>query len=334
MPQPTPSALTPKPINAPSLDLVPGALREELTGIIDDTQAYLSLQVADSTRRAYTGDWTVFQRFCDEFQLPSLPAAPSTVALFLAREARAGRKVSTLDRRAASIRLAHRTEGLDPPTDDELVKAVLRGIRRKHRSQPGKKAPVLADQLLAMVALADPGTLTGARDRALLLLGFGAALRRSELVGLQVENLEFVQKGLRVHILQSKTDQEGRGQVVPVTRGTDACPVAAVAHWLALAGIEEGPVFRRVFKDARVAGKALSAYSVAVIVKRYAERLGLDPASFAGHSLRSGFLTSAARNHASLHKMMEVSRHKEPKTVMGYIRDAEEFDDHAGDGLL
>lgn len=316
------------------LELVPSALQDDLAAIIDDAQAYLSLQVAGSTRRAYDADWAKFQGFCRRYDLSPLPAAPSTVALFLSSEAADGRKVSTLERRAAAIRLEHRTYGHASPTDDELVKAVLRGIRRKHRSQPAKKAPILAEQIREMAAVANPETLSGARDRALLLLGFAAALRRSELVALQVKDLEFVKEGLRLHIPQSKTDQEGRGQVVPVARGTRACPVTAVTHWLAVSGIEEGPVFRRVFKDALVGEKPLSAYSVAIIIKRYAEKLGLDPALFAGHSLRSGFLTSAARNHASLAKMMDVSRHKEPKTVMGYIQDVEQFDDHAGDGLL
>ena len=310
------------------------ALQAELAETIEDAQAYLSLQVAESTRRAYQTDWAAFTRFCERYHLVLLPAEPSTVVLFLTREAKAGRKVSTIERRMAAIRLAHRTDGFDSPTDNALVKAVLRGIRRKHRSRPVKKTPVLAEQVRQMAIVADSETLSGARDRALLLVGFGAALRRSELVALRVEDLEFVQEGLRVHIPQSKTDQDGLGHVVPVPCGSEACPVEAVQRWLEVAAISEGPVFRRVFKNVRVGDAALTGRSVALIVKRYALKLGLDQAMFAGHSLRSGFLTSAARNHAQVKKMMEISRHKEPKTVMGYIQDAEEFEDHAGDGLL
>ena len=184
-----------------------------------------------------------------------------------------------------------------------------------------------------MVLLASNG-LTGLRDRALLLVGFAGAFRRSELVALDVEDLEETDAGLRVRIKRSKTDQEGQGVTVGIVPGKVACPVLAVREWLAHAGIASGPVFRPIAKGGRLVAARLSDRSVANIVKAYAARLQLDPGLFAGHSLRSGFLTSAAARGASIFNMMDVSRHKSVDTLRGYVRDAEIFRDHAGAGLL
>jgi len=172
------------------------------------------------------------------------------------------------------------------------------------------------------------------RDKALLLLGFAGAFRRSELAQLNVADLEFRPEGLRVIIRRSKTDQDGAGQILAVVRGNKACPVAALEAWLAHAEITDGPVFRPVLKGGRVLPERLSSQSVALIVKRHAERVGYNPALFSGHSLRAGFLTSAAARGASLFKMMDVSRHRSADTLRIYIRDAEAFKDHAGAGLL
>jgi integrase len=179
-----------------------------------------------------------------------------------------------------------------------------------------------------------PDTAAGQRDRALLLLGFAGAFRRSELAALNVADLEFRPEGLRVTIRRSKTDQEGAGQVVAIVRGHKACPVAAVETWLAFAQITQGPLFRPVSKGGQVLAGRLTPHSVGLIVKRHAEAAGFDPALFSGHSLRAGFLTSAAARGASLFKMMDVSRHRSADTLRIYIRDAEAFKDHAGAGLL
>jgi len=174
----------------------------------------------------------------------------------------------------------------------------------------------------------------GKRDRALLLLGFALAARRSELVALDVADLKECPEGFRVTIRRSKTDQEAAGAVVAVWRGSIACPVAAVKEWLAAANIVDGPVFRQVRKGGRLLPDRLSPQNVALIVKAYAKRLGLDPHAFSGHSLRAGFLTSAAARGASLFKMMDVSRHRSVDTLRGYVRDADAVRDHAGAGLL
>jgi site-specific recombinase XerD len=176
--------------------------------------------------------------------------------------------------------------------------------------------------------------LTGLRDRALLLIGFGGALRRSELVALDVADIEETETGLLVMIRRSKTDPEGQGATIGIARGDVAYPVKALRAWLAAAGIEAGPIFRPIDMAGTVRASRLTCRSVANIVKAYAERAGLDPAVFSGHSLRAGFLTSAAGKGASIFKMMDVSRHKSVDTLRGYVRDAELFKDHAGTGLL
>jgi site-specific recombinase XerD len=255
------------------------------------------------------------------------------VAAFLAHEAGNGTKPSTLGRRVAAIRNAHKLAHLDTPTDSEAVKATLRGIRRTVGAAKVRKAPAVAAKVRSMVALA-PERLTGLRDRALLLLGFAGAFRRSELVALDVADIAETENGLLVSIRRSKTDQDGEGVTVAIARGDVACPARALREWLDAAGIETGPIFRAINMAGMVAAGRLTDRSVANIVKAYAELAGFDATTFSGHSLRSGFLTSAAAKGASIFKMMDVSRHKSVDTLRGYVRDAELFKDHAGAGLL
>jgi site-specific recombinase XerD len=211
----------------------------------------------------------------------------------------------------------------------------MRGIRRTIGSARVRKAPAVAAKMLGMVMVATaPDKLAGLRDRALLLLGFAGAFRRSELVALDVADIEETEAGLRVTIRHSKTDQEGQGVTIAIARGDVACPVKALREWLAAACIVGGPLFRPINKAGTLAASRLTDRSVANIVKGYAERAGFDASTFSGHSLRSGFLTSAAANGASIFKMMDVSRHKSVDTPRGYVRDAELFKDHAGAGLL
>src|SRR5919204_198374 len=193
------------------------------------------------------------------------------------------------------------------------------------------KAPAVVTDLERML-LKLPNTRVGLRDRALLLLGFAGAFRRSELVALNVADLEETEDGFRVTIRKSKTDQEGQGQTIGIMRGSAACPVRAVKAWLATAGISEGAIFRPV--PGEVAAERLAPRAVANIVKKYARQLGLPINDFSAHSLRSGFLTSAARRGASVFKMRDVSRHTSMDVLQGYVRDAELFHDHAGAGLL
>jgi integrase len=232
-----------------------------------------------------------------------------------------------------AILYAHKLAGHDSPTNAEPVKATMRGIRRSVGTAPARKSPATAEKICAMAATM-PGGLIGLRDRALLLLGFAGAFHRSELVALNVADIQECEAGLRVHIGRSKTDQEAQGvhHWHCVRRG--GRPVRAIKAWLEAAKIADGPLFRSIAKGERVSSVRLSDKSVADIVKRYVSRLGLDPAAFGGHSLRSGFLTSAAAKGASIFKMMDTSRHKSVDTLRGYVRDADLFRDHAGAGLL
>jgi site-specific recombinase XerD len=317
------------PAVVPGTSAVPIELQEDL----EATVSYLAREKAPATRRAYGSDMALFSAWCASRRLSALPARPETVAVFLASQAKGGVKAATLSRRVAAIRDAHRNEGLDSPTDADQVKAVVRGIRRTVGTAQSKKAPATAERVIAMVQVA-PTSLGGLRDRALLLLGFAGAFRRSELAGLTVSDLEEVGEGLRVTLRRSKTDQEGAGRVVPIPRGAVACPVAATRAWLDAAEITEGPVFRSLGKGSRVVPSALSTRSIGQIVQRHAERVGLNPKEFGGHSLRAGFLTSAAARGANLFRLMDQSGHRSVESVRGYVRRAEEFKDHAGMGLL
>ena len=310
--------------------LLPGALT---TAEIDATVAYAEAEKAQATRRAYASDWRDFAAWCASRGATALPAHVGIVAAYLSSLASDGRKASTIGRRAAAIAYHHKLAGHEPPTNAEGVKVVLRGIRRTIGAAKQGKAPATADVLTSMLVLC-PDSMIGKRDRALLALGFAGAFRRSELVALQVEDLTETPDGLRVLIRHSKTDQEGQGQEVAIPRGYRLRPVEAVQAWLAAAGITSGPVFRAVALGGRVSDDALADDSASRIVKRYARRVGLDPASYAGHSLRAGFLTSAAESGASVFKMSEQSRHRSLDTLRGYIRRADLFKDHAGAAFL
>jgi site-specific recombinase XerD len=313
---------------------------------------FAKAEKAPSTRKAYRGDFAAFQAWCAAGDVPALPAAAETVAAFLSAEADRGVKASTIGRRLAAIRYAHRLAGLPSPTEVEAVRAVIRGIRRTIGTATTPKAPATNDRLLVMLASqkmeshrgkwvvesqgrrgANGASLASLRDKALLLLGFAGAFRRSELVALDVADIEESAEGIRVTIRGGKTDQERTGSIVAIVRGSVACPVEALKAWLNAANVCEGAIFRRVNKAGKL-GDRLTAQSVALIVKACAKRAGLDPKSFSGHSLRSGFLTSAARRGASVFKMMDISRHRSVDTLSGYVRDAELFRDHAGSGLL
>lgn len=309
------------PLAAPAADELALALK------------FASAEKSPSTRRAYRIDFHVFRKWCGARKLNALPADPATFATFLASEAKRGLKASTIVRWVAGVSYAHLLAGHEPPGQSEIVKATLRGIRRTIGAAPNRKEPITAERMCAMVKLA-PNSLNGLRDSALLLVGFAAALRRSELVGLDVIDLKETKAGLCLHIRTSKTDQERLGQIIAVAPGKTACPIKALKAWLIAAEITTGPIFRPIFNGGRVSTNRLSDRTVAEIVKAYAKRAGIDPTAVSGHSLRAGFLTSAAQNGVSIFKMMEVSRHKSMDTLRGYIRDIELFRDHAGTGLL
>ncbi|MGI4793647.1 MAG: site-specific integrase [Janthinobacterium lividum] len=327
-----PSKAKPTPLPAVLLaagSLVPAFAQAERDG----ARAYRQNEKSVSTRRAYASDFRIFADWCQARGVTCLPADPETVATFISGEAAAGTKASTIGRRLAAIRYAHRLAGQPTPTDAELVGVTMRGIRRTIGAAKVKKAPATAPRINEMLQHI-PDTLTGKRDRALLLLGFAGAIRRSELVALQVADLELSDDGARVLIRRSKTDQEGHGRIIGIPAGGRLQVVEAVIAWLAASGITAGPIFRPINRHGQVLPAALTGTTVAAVVKAYAGRSGLDPATFSGHSLRRGFLTSAAQHGATLAKMKAVSGHKSTDVLMGYVDDAEMFRDHAGSAFL
>ena len=295
--------------------------------------AFALAEKAEATRRAYRSDFRIFSDWCRARGIEPVPAPPEAVAAFLAAEATAGARASTIMRRAAAIRYAHALAGADPPTANETVRATIRGIRRTVGTAPAQKAPATADLVREMVSKCGDD-MRGKRDRALLLLGFAGAFRRSELVALDVADLTWTPEGMRVLIRSSKTDQERVGQEIAVPAGTRLRPVEAVRAWIGAAGISGGPLFRRVRRGGHPGDRALSDDAVAAVVKRYALLAGMRPQDYAGHSLRAGFLTSGAEAGASIFKLMEVSRHVSVDTLAGYVRRADLFRDHAGGRFL
>jgi site-specific recombinase XerD len=281
---------------------------------------YARANRAQNTMRAYRAAWRAFAAWCEAEGRPALPADPLTVADYLAFAAQA-HKASTLAVHLAAIAAAHKAAGQPDPTADERVAATMRGIRRVHGQPPVQREPLTLDDLRALVRTCGDD-LPGLRDRALLLVGFAAALRRSEIVALDVEHVR-INGTLRITIARSKTDQEGQGVVKTIPRLADQelCPVRALRAWLDAAGIASGPVFRSVNRWGKV-GKRLSAYDVARIVKRRAEAAGLDARMLAGHSLRAGFATVAALAGLDAVAIAEVTGHRSLDTLRRYIRAA------------
>jgi site-specific recombinase XerD len=316
-----------------ALTTITANLPVSLQGTADQARQMIRNRHSESTRRAYAGDVMAFQQWAEQHGQQVLPASPETVALFITAQAEQQLAAATITRRLAAIRYLHRESGHANPCDCELVSGVMAGIRRTVGAAQRQVAPATADRLKAMLdACGD--TLQGKRDRALLAVGFGGALRRSELAGIQLDDIEFTQEGLRIRLRQSKTDQDGRGQTVPVLDGRNLQVKAALENWLAASGITSGPVFRTLGKGDRVLPTAISGRSIADVVKRRAAQAGLDPEQFSGHSLRAGFLTSAAGAGASTFSMMAVSRHKKVDTLATYIRTAQQFRDHAGQAFM
>ena len=310
-------------INQPA----PAELRRELAL----AEGYAASALAPSTRRAYERDWLVFATWCAERGARAIPAAPASVAAFLASEADRGFRPVTIGRRAAAIAAAHRAQDRPNPCDSGAVAAVMSGIRRQHGTRPLRRAaPLELDPLARLLDPIDASTLAGRRDQAMLLLGFAAALRRSELVALDVEDLEFdTARGLKIVIRGSKTDQERAGATVavPYARTSDRCAVRALQAWLAAGAIHRGPVFRQMRRGDKLTDRRLSDQSVALIVKRRAQAAGLPPTFLSGHSLRAGYATAAAAAGVEERKIANVTRHKNLPVLRGYIRAATAFDD-------
>lgn len=320
----------------PEVSLVPES--DGLEGLVLKARAFAAASKAVSTRCAIGSDWRDFEAWCRQHRLASLPAAPETVALYLTDRA-STLAPQTLTRRLTAITQAHRAagyvNGLSPAsTKQPVVGAVLHGIRRvKGVAQQGKQA-LLTEQIRALTAACGED-LQGLRDRALLLVGFAGAFRRSEIVAIDRSGLEFTEDGVIIRIGRSKTDQVGVGRVVGIPFGSDpeTCPVRALARWLAAGGISKGPVFRAVNQKGRLSPNRMHPDSVAYLIKRAARRAGFDDEVLAGHSLRSGHVTQAARNGVGERVIMDQTGHRSTATLRKYIRQGELFLENAAAGL-
>jgi integrase len=331
------------------MDIPPPALPTATTG--QDTAAlvvatdreiatarlYLDASRAAATRKAYAGDWGRFETWCRARDTPALPAPPALVAVYLATLAGNGLAPPSIARALAAIADRHRQAGQIAPHRAEgggVVTDVLAGIRRSRVGGPDRKAAADADIIMQLLWSIEGQDLAAIRDRAVIAFGMALAARRSELVALDVADLMWEPIGLRVRIRRSKTDQEGQGATVAVPEGRRLTPLTHLRAWLEAAGITEGPVFRPLWKGGSLRPARLSDHAVARIVQARALAAGLDPTRYAGHSLRAGFVTAAAKGGVDVWKIQQVSRHKWMQVLAGYVRDARLFDDHAGDGFL
>jgi site-specific recombinase XerD len=294
-------------------------------------QTYIHAAKAPATLRAYQADWRHFAEWCRANNLSPLPAVPDTVALYLSESSNLLRP-GTLNRRLTSINKVHRAAGHPAPAlaDDLIVGETLKGIRRVHGTEQAAKQPLFTGDLRRMVAVLPDG-LIGARDRAILLLGFAGAFRRSELARLETREVRETQEGLVVRVSRSKTDQEARGREVAIPYGSDpaTCPVRACRAWLAAAALQDGPLFRRIDRHAHLNSRPLHKDSIGQIVKRAALAAGLDPKLYAGHSLRAGFCTQAYMNGAREFDIMRQTGHRSLETLRKYIRGRSLFRDNA-----
>jgi site-specific recombinase XerD len=315
-----------------------GPIREEGADVIpspplEQVREFIRASKAENTIRGYQSDWRAFCTWCEPHGLCPLPASPETVASYIAECA--GRlKVGSIQRRLNAIAEAHKAVGLESPTHHAIVANTMKGIRRTKGTAPVQKAPTLTDNIRAMVDASDIG-LIGIRDSALLLLGFAGAFRRSELVGLDLEDCAFGKDGLTVTLRRSKTDQESAGRKIGIPYGSnpETCPVRNCQAWIEQVGIATGPLFRSLNRHGQVQEGRLSGVDVARVVKKLAERAGLDPAKYAGHSLRAGHATSAAIAGASERSIMKQTGHRSVQMVRRYIRDGSLFRENSAGKL-
>jgi integrase len=294
----------------------------DFTAALQHAQSFAAHGYAQNTRQAYASDWRQFTSWCHDHQRRSLPATAETILGYIG--ALADRvSVATIDRRLCGIAFYHRQARQPDPTDDPEVAVVLRGLRRKNGTAPAVKAPI-ATVLLRELVIACGDSYRGKQERAVLLLGFAGAFRRSELVALTVADVTLVPEGMLVRVRRSKTDQEGAGLVKGIPRGThpETCPVQAVQGWLKASGIRAGLIFRALDARGNRTRRPMPAYQVGRIVQRAVRKHGLDATAYGGHSLRSGLVTAAAQAGVAERVIMQQTGHTDVRSMRRYIREA------------
>jgi integrase len=295
----------------------------------------LTKSLSPHTTKAYKDDWADFERFCAASCHVAFPATVYVLKVYCSDRATKVSK-STLNRRIAAISRKHReVDGVFNPVRDSTFRLLMSGLRRKNHTPQIQKKALLVEDLVEILGQIDTDTPQGLRDRALLLIGFAGALRRSELVALNRDDIEIGRQGIVIKIRQSKTDNEGQGQEVAIPRGRRpaTCPVTQLEAWLAELGAQQGPIFVRVRRHGVITDQRLSDAAVAVLVKSYVGHAGFEAKDFSGHSLRAGLATSAAMAGQSDRQIMAQTRHKSEAMVRIYIRKGTLFLDNVVSSL-
>lgn len=331
--------------------------RPTLGALVASAAKYGKSTITEETRRQHEREFAKFARWCAEYSLASCPTTPETVMLYLAALADGNVRVEWVTRggdkvvrqrplKAGSIEGAYvrlvqalRARGQDWPQAHPGIAKVMKGIRVRLGTKKRRAAPLeIGDLKKCMSVLRDRrfDDLVACRNRSILALGFWGAFRRSEIVGLNVTDLDFVDRGMVVHVRRSKTDQVAEGQevAIPFAKDPSICAVRLTQDWIKRAELKTGPLYRRIDPRSDAIGdKPMWSDVVADLMKELAEKTGLDPEKFSGHSLRAGFATTAAAAGKSLHNIMRQTRHKDQRVAMTYIRHGSLFRENAADGL-
>ena len=306
----------------------------DIKALQEETLLNLKSSKANNTVRAYKSDFNDFGLFCAKNGFKSLPTEPKIISLYLTYLSTKNIKMSTLKRRLVSISVIHRLKGHYVDTKHPSIIENIMGIkRRKGSTQRGKK-PILINNLKTIINVIDEYNkeeIKRLRDRSIILIGFSGGFRRNEIVSIDYDDLDFVQEGLKMNVRRSKTDQFGEGFVkaLPYFNNQLYCPVVSLKDWLNISKIASGPVFRRFNKGSSLSEKRLTDQSVALLIKEYLNLAGIDSKNYSGHSLRSGFATSAAESGAEERNIMAMTGHKSTEMVRRYIKEANLFKNNA-----
>jgi len=289
---------------------------------------------APNTIRAYQSDFNDFQLFCSENELRSLPSEPKVVSLYLTHLSTNEAKISTLKRRLVSLGVIHKLKGYYLDTKHPSIIENIMGIKRRKGSYQKGKKPLLINNLKLLINVIDKENnkeIKKLRDRSIILIGFSGGFRRNEIVSLDYEDLDFVTEGLKINIKRSKTDQYGEGSIkaLPYFDNSQYCPVVSLKNWLEKSEVKSGPLFRRFLKGSKLSENRLTDQTVALVIKKYLQLAGIDSKNYSGHSLRSGFATSAAESGAEERSIMTMTGHKSTEMVRKYIKEANLFKNNA-----
>jgi site-specific recombinase XerD len=306
----------------------------DLKALQEETLLNLQSSKANNTVRAYKSDFNDFGLFCTQNGFKSLPSDPKIVSLYLTHLSTRNIKMSTLKRRLVSIGVIHKLKGHYLDTKHPIIIENIMGIKRRKGSiQKGKK-PLLINNLKIIINVIDEYNhedLKKFRDRSIILMGFSGGFRRNEIVSLNYDDLEFVTEGLKINLKRSKTDQFGEGSVkgLPYFDNTQYCPVLSLKNWIEISNINSGPLFRRFSRGSKLSENRLTDQTVALLIKKYLKLAGIDNKNYSGHSLRSGFATSAAESGAEERSIMAMTGHKSTEMVRRYIKEANLFKNNA-----